>query len=131
MYRQLRALNGYEFTEDEKEEARSTILDNLTLASLLVSFRIRDLAIYLDAEACKVRLASFFATPFQRPDSRSQCLPSLRSSYALSLEKNRDPLWFDALVRYVRAFRELLRNANVRNLMCAEDSAGLHDNIEL
>ena len=38
---------------------------------------------------------------------------------------------YDKVVRYVRAFRDLLRNSEVRNLLRSEDSEGLHDNIEL
>jgi len=57
IYKQLRALYGYEFTEHEREDIRATILDNLMTASLLVAFRIDDSGIQLSAEAHTVRTA--------------------------------------------------------------------------
>ena len=37
----------------------------------------------------------------------------------------------DIVVRYVEAFRSLLRIPEIRRLMRSEDWQGLHDNVEL
>ncbi len=57
IHRQIHALCGYQYTEDEREEIRAIILDNLISASLLVSFRFDHSGIQLSKEAHKVRIA--------------------------------------------------------------------------
>ncbi len=57
IHRQIRALCGYQYTEDEREEIHAIILDNLISASLLVSSRFDHSGIQLSKEAHKVRIA--------------------------------------------------------------------------
>lgn len=59
IFTHLRALNGHEFTDGEKEDARTTILGNLVSASILVSFRIDDSGIDLGTQAYEVRIHGF------------------------------------------------------------------------
>ena len=49
-------MRGHDFSEGQKEFYRETILNNLTSASILLSFRIRDSGIELNAIAQKVRV---------------------------------------------------------------------------
>ena len=58
IYRQLKALNGYELKEYEKEKIRATILDNFMCASLLVYFRFDSSEIELSTEMHKVCIIS-------------------------------------------------------------------------
>lgn len=54
VYRQIQSMQGHNFSEGQREEYRATILDNLISASLLLSFRVRDPEIELNAVAQKV-----------------------------------------------------------------------------
>lgn len=57
IHKQLSALCGYKFTEDEREEVLARILENLISASLLVCHKIKDSDIQASNEARKVRIA--------------------------------------------------------------------------
>ena len=54
VYRQIQAMQGYEFSEGQREDYRATILENLTSVSILISFRVRDAEIELDEVAQRV-----------------------------------------------------------------------------
>ena len=47
-------MQGHEFSEGQREQYRTTILGNLTSASVMLSFRARDSGIALSAVAQKV-----------------------------------------------------------------------------
>ena len=131
IHKQLSALCGYKFTEDEREDVLARILENLISASLLVCHKVEDSGIQSSNEARKARVG--VAAPSQYPNSRPQCLDILNSFHLNFIDESWDtdeP--HDFIVRYVRAFRELLCNSDIiRCLLRSEDKAGLHDNIEL
>lgn len=58
-------------------------------------------------------------------------MDTLNSFHGPGLVNGRESWTYDAVVRFSRAFRELLRISEIRRLMRLGDGLGLHDNIGL
>ncbi|KAL8788501.1 MAG: hypothetical protein Q9195_007278 [Heterodermia aff. obscurata] len=109
VYRQIRAMHGYCFSEDQRQYFRGVILDNLVTASVLISSGIRFHKIAMSAKARKDldALSSLHIVP-----------PYVDYDHA-------------TVVCYIEAFRDLLTNPDIIRFMRFWDSGGFHDNVLL